>query len=50
MPSAEEEKGVKAYAENDGQKDKQVDAEKDGQKDKHDDADNDTGKMGIVVK
>lgn len=43
VPSAQEEKGVKAYAEHDGQKDKPVDAEKDEQKEKHDDADSDTG-------
>ena len=43
VPSAQEEKGVKAYAEHDEQKDKPVDAEKDEQKEKHDDADSDTG-------
>lgn len=42
VPSAQEEKGVKAYAEHDEQKDKPVDAEKDEQKEKHDDADSDT--------
>lgn len=39
VPVAQEEKGVKAYAENEEQRDKHVEADKD----KHDDADSDTG-------